>query len=86
VNTGCWMALGKAQRGTISSSGVEGNMPLIKLRKANDTGKEVGVILVNTDQIVAISDGQGATELQMSDGRTRWVKETLEEIAALART
>jgi hypothetical protein len=72
-------------RGTISYSVVEGNMPLIKLRKANDTGQEVGVILVNTDQIVTISDGQGVTELQMADGRPRWVKDTPDEIAALAK-
>ena len=30
-------------------------MGLIKLRKANETGDEVGVVYVNTDQIVAIS-------------------------------
>jgi hypothetical protein len=60
-------------------------MALIKLRKANESGEEVGVVIVNTDQIVAIAAGQSTTELQMVDGRIRWVKETLDEVAALAR-
>ena len=47
-------------------------MALIKLRKANEAGEDVGVVFVNTDQIVAINAGQNATELQMTDGRTRW--------------
>lgn len=61
-------------------------MALIKLRKANEAGEEVGTVIVNTDQIVAINAGQNTTELQMADGRTRWVKETPDEVAALART
>jgi hypothetical protein len=60
-------------------------MALIKLRKANETGEEVGTIIVNTDQIVAIIAGQNTTELQMADGHTRRVKETPDEVAALAR-
>ena len=60
-------------------------MALIKLRKANETGEEVGTVIVNTDQIVAIIAGKNTTELQMADGRTRWVKETPDEVAALAR-
>jgi hypothetical protein len=61
-------------------------MALIKLRKANETGEEVGIVVVNTDQIVALVAGQNRTDLQMVDGRTRWVKEPPDEIAALART
>jgi len=61
-------------------------MALIKLRKANDAGGEVGVLFVNTDQIVAISAGQKATELAMADGRTRWVKDTPDEVVTLAKT
>ena len=58
-------------------------MALIKLRKANEAGDEVGVLIVNTDQIIAIGAGQNATELQMTDGRTRWVKETPDEVVVL---
>ena len=60
-------------------------MALIKLRRANESGEEVGVVIVNTDQIVAIAAGQRTTELQMADGRARWVKETLDEVATLAK-
>lgn len=59
---------------------------LIELRKANEAGDEVGVLFVNTDQIVAISAGPSATELQMADGRTRWVKDTPDAIVALAKS
>jgi hypothetical protein len=60
-------------------------MALIKLRKSNETGDEVGVLFVNPDQIVAISSGPSATELQMSDGRTRWVKDTPDQVVVLAK-
>lgn len=60
-------------------------MALIKLRKANESGEEVGTVIVNTDQIVAIVAGQNTTEVQMADGHTRWVKETPDEVAALAK-
>jgi hypothetical protein len=60
-------------------------MAPIKLRKANETGEDVGVLFINTDQIIAISAGQNATEVQMTDGRTRWVKETPEEVISLAK-
>jgi hypothetical protein len=60
-------------------------MALIKLRKANETGEDVGVLFVNADLIVAISAGQHAIELQMADGRTRWVKNTPEEVVSLAK-
>ena len=60
-------------------------MALIKLRKANEAGQEVGVVIVNTDQIVAISAGQNATELDMADGHTRWVKDSPDDVAASAK-
>ena len=60
-------------------------MAPIKLRKANETGEDLGVLFINTDQIIAISAGQNATEVQMTDGRTRWVKETPEEVISLAK-
>jgi hypothetical protein len=60
-------------------------MALIKLRKTNEAGQDVGDVFINTDQIVAISAGQNATELQMSDGRTRWVRDTPDEVATLAK-
>lgn len=61
-------------------------MALIKLRKANEAGEDVGMLIVNTDQIVAINAGQNATELQMVDERTRWVKDTPEEVISSAKT
>ena len=60
-------------------------MALIKLRKANDAGAEVGVLFVNTDQIVAVTAGQNTTEIAMTDGHTRWVKNTPDEVALLAK-
>jgi hypothetical protein len=41
-------------------------MPLIELHKANEAGEDVGLLIVYTDQIVAINAGENATELQMS--------------------
>jgi hypothetical protein len=46
-------------------------MALIKLRKTNEAGEDVGVLMINTDQIVAVTTSQNATELQMADGRSR---------------
>lgn len=60
-------------------------MALIRLRKANEAGEELGVLFVNTDQIVSITAGQNTTELGMSDGRTRWVKDTPDEVASLVK-
>jgi hypothetical protein len=60
-------------------------MPFIKPRKANEAGQEVGPALVNTDQILVISAGPNATELQMADGKTKWAKETPDEITALMK-
>ena len=61
-------------------------MPLIKLRKKNEAGADAGVIVINPDQIVAITVGPNATELQMADGRTRWVLETPDEIVSLVKS
>jgi len=33
-------------------------MPFIKLHRGNDTGESVGRVLVNPEQIIAISAGQ----------------------------
>ncbi len=42
-------------------------MALIKFQ-ANEAGKDVGIVFLNTDQIVTVSMGNAATEVQMSDG------------------
>ena len=60
-------------------------MALIKLRKANEAGEDAGVLIVNTEQIVAISAGQNATELQMADGHQRWVRDTPDEVVSLVK-
>jgi hypothetical protein len=60
-------------------------MALIKLHKKNELGEDVGVLIINTDQIVAIAAGHNATELQMADGRSRWVGDTPDEVALLAK-
>jgi len=60
-------------------------MPKIKLHKSNEAGEETGILFVNTDQIVVITTGLSTTEVQMTDGHTRWVKETPEAVVALAK-
>ena len=60
-------------------------MPIIKLHKSNEAGEETGILFVNTDQIVVITTGLSTTEVQMTDGHTRWVKETPEAVVALAK-
>jgi hypothetical protein len=60
-------------------------MALIKLRKSNETGEEVGVSFINTDQIVEICAGQNTTEVQMADGRTRWVRDTPDAVVSLVK-
>jgi hypothetical protein len=60
-------------------------MPMIRLQMANEAGEGAGVLIVNADQIVAINAGEHATEVYMTDGRTRWVKETPEEVVSLAK-
>jgi hypothetical protein len=51
---------------------------LIKLRKANEAGVEVGVSFINTEQIVEICADENVTQVQMADGRIRWVKDPLD--------
>jgi uncharacterized protein YlzI (FlbEa/FlbD family) len=60
-------------------------MALIKLRKADEAGEEAGDTYINTDQIVEIFAGPSATEVQMADGKTRWVKDTVEAVVALVK-
>lgn len=60
-------------------------MALIKIRKANENGEEIGVSFINTDQIVEICAGQNTTEVQMVDGRTRWVKDTPDAVISLVK-
>jgi hypothetical protein len=58
---------------------------LIKLTQANESGEDVGVIFINSDQIVSISTVQNVTEIHTADGKPQWVKETPEQIAALLK-
>lgn len=60
-------------------------MSLIKLRKANETGDEVGVTFINPDQILEVCGGENTTQIQMTDGRTRWVKNAVDEVVTLAK-
>jgi hypothetical protein len=62
------------------------DMPLIKLRKANQDGEEVGSVFVNTDQIVSISAEQNVTEIRLTDGHSQYVKNAPEEVVALAKS
>jgi hypothetical protein len=59
-------------------------MPLILVRKSNEAGVEQGPMLINTDHIVTAYPGTGtspdATTVLTADGRTHWVKDTLEEL------
>jgi len=60
-------------------------MALIELRKTNEAGDDAGVLFVNTDHIVAIEASQRATEIQLADGHTRWVKDSPEEVVSLIK-
>lgn len=60
-------------------------MAMIKLRMANEAGEEQDAIFINTEQIVTIHARENVTEVQMTDGRTRWVKETPEEVVSVAK-
>ena len=60
-------------------------MPFIKLRMSNELGEAVGTLVVNTDQILTISVGPKATELSMSDGHTKWVLDSPDEIVKMIR-
>jgi len=65
---------------------VKADMGLIKLRKANEAGEDVGVLFVNTHQIVAIIAGENTTGLEMTDGHIRCVEYTPEEVVSFAKT
>jgi len=60
-------------------------MPFLKLRKANESGESIGTVFVNPDQILTISAGPAATELNMSDGHLKWAVDTPEEIANMIK-
>jgi hypothetical protein len=64
----------------------EANLARIELRKTTEVGEDADTLIINTDRIIAITAGQNATELQMADGRTQWVRETPDEVAALAKS
>jgi hypothetical protein len=57
-------------------------MQVIKLRKANETGDEVGDLYINADQIVTVDAGASATEILTADGKTHWVKDAPADVAA----
>jgi len=61
-------------------------MALIELHKTDEAGEDAGVLFVNTDHIVAIAAARKATELQLADGHTRWVRDTPEEVVSLIRS
>jgi hypothetical protein len=63
----------------------EADMALIELHKTDEGGEDAGILFVNTDHIVAITAAQRATELQLADGHTRWVKNTPEEVVSLIK-
>lgn len=58
-------------------------MPLIKLAKTNQSAQDMGALLVNTDQILAVVRATNVTEIQTADGRSHWVRETPEQVLAL---
>jgi hypothetical protein len=60
-------------------------MALIELHKTDEAGDDAGVIFVNSDHIIAITAAQRATELELADGHTRWVKDTPGEIVSLIK-
>ena len=57
-------------------------MALIRLRQANESGEEIGVLLINPDQIVSIIVFNNVTEIHTVDGKAQWVKETPDEVAS----
>src|SRR5271156_5010211 len=66
----------------INSIGLDAQMALIRFRQASESGEEVGVILINPDQIVSIIVFNNVTEIHTVDGKAQWVKETPEEVAS----
>lgn len=67
----------------INPIGTNTQMALIRFRQANNSGEEVGVILINPDQIVSIITLNNVTEIHTVDGKVQWVKETPEEVASM---
>jgi len=63
----------------------QADMAMIELHKTDEGGEDAGVLFVNTDHIVAIAAAQRATELQLADGHTRWVKDSPEEVVSLIK-
>lgn len=63
----------------------KGDTALIKLRKANEAGDDAGDSYFNIDQIVEICAGLNATEVQMADGKTRVVKDSVDAVVASAK-
>ena len=66
----------------INSVGLDAQMALIRLRQANEAGEEIGVLLINPDQIVSIIVFNNVTEIHTVDGKAQWVKETPDEVAS----
>jgi uncharacterized protein YlzI (FlbEa/FlbD family) len=60
-------------------------MTLIKLHKTNEAGEDAGALFVNSDHIVAITTTPGATELELVNGHTCWVKDSPEDIVSLIK-
>jgi hypothetical protein len=60
-------------------------MTLIKFRMANESGNETRTVFINPDQIVAVAVFEGTTTIQTADGKPHWVKNTPDEVAALAK-
>jgi hypothetical protein len=57
-------------------------MALIKLHKTNEAELDVGVLIITTDQVGAITAGPNAAGLQMG---SRWVRDTPDEVTAPAK-
>ena len=61
-------------------------MSFIRLQQANESGEEVGPMIVNTDNIAAIipleRSGVTFSILRTTDCRVLWAMETMEEIEA----
>jgi hypothetical protein len=71
--TGAWCERGQA------------DVALIRLHKTNEAGEDAGALFVTSDHIVAITTTPGATELELADGHTRWVKDSPEDIVSLIK-
>jgi len=63
----------------------QADMAMIKLHKTTEAGEDAGALFVNSDHIVAITTTPGATELELADGHTRWVKDSPEDIVSLIK-